>query len=278
MTAVRFHAMGCDVVADGGPADAIRDVFARYEAAFSRFRDDSELVRVNERGGGVISALFAEVLRTALWAAEETAGVVDPTVGGAVEAAGYDRDFADGLDDDRPAGAAAVPGWRRVRLTGRVVTMPPGTRLDLNGVVKALAVDEAAALLTGDGFVSAGGDLATRGEVDVALPARGTVRVEGGLATSGTTRRRWLRAGVEQHHLVDPATARPSRSPWSEVTVAGATCLAADVAAKAALLLGEDGPRWLDARGLPARFVRCAGSGRTVETAAWRAGTAVACT
>ena len=98
--------------------------------------------------------------------------------------------------------------------------------------------------------------MAVNTPLDVELPGGGSVRlVSGGLATSGRTKRRWLRGGEEQHHLIDPATGRPSASPWDEVTVCGATCLAADVAAKAAFLLGEDGPDWLDARGLPGRFV-----------------------
>jgi hypothetical protein len=44
-------------------------------------------------------------------------------------------------------------------------------------------------------------------------------------------------------------------------------CLAADVAAKAAFLLGEDGPEWLDERGLPGRFLA---TGRVHENASWR--------
>lgn len=91
--------------------------------------------------------------------------------------------------------------------------------------------------------------------------------VSGGLATSGRTKRRWLRGGEEQHHLIDPATGRPSTSCWDEVTVCGATCLAADVAAKAAFLLGDDGPDWLEERGLPGRFL----DGRRVyENRRWR--------
>jgi thiamine biosynthesis lipoprotein len=60
---------------------------------------------------------------------------------------------------------------------------------------------------------------------------------------------------VLQHHLIDPSTGAPSRTPWRDVTVAAASCLAADVAAKAALLLGPAGPSWLDRRGLAGRFV-----------------------
>jgi len=93
---------------------------------------------------------------------------------------------------------------------------------------------------------------------------------QGALATSGRTKRRWLRGGELQHHLIDPRTGRPSRSPWTEVTACGATCVAADVAAKAGFLLGEDGPAWLDARGIPARFLREDGATRT--TLAWERG------
>jgi thiamine biosynthesis lipoprotein len=267
-----FRAMGCEVAAAEAPGAAA--VLERYERTFSRFRPDSELVRVNQRGGGRVSALFAEVLETALWAAEETGGLVDPTVGAAVVAAGYDRDFGAGLDRAEPARTAAVPGWRRVRLRGRALVLPAGCALDLNGVVKALAVDDAARGAGPGGFVSAGGDLATRGAVDVALPAGGAVSVDGGLATSGTTRRTWMRGGERQHHLVDPRTGRPARTPWSAVTVCGATCLAADVAAKAALLLGADGPPWLEARGLPGRFVAVGGT--VTATRDWER--ALACT
>jgi thiamine biosynthesis lipoprotein len=136
------------------------------------------------------------------------------------------------------------------------VRRPRGVQLDLNGVVKALAVDDAVALLSGPGFVSAGGDLATRGPVDVALPGGDAVRVvAGGVATSGSVGRRWLRGGMAQHHLIDPRTGAPSRSPWTEVTVVGATCLAADVCAKAAFLLGVDGPASLEWHGVPGRFL-----------------------
>jgi thiamine biosynthesis lipoprotein len=57
-----------------------------------------------------------------------------------------------------------------------------------------------------------------------------------------------------QHHLIDPRTGRPAESRWDEVTVAADSCLAADVAAKAAFLLSDEGPAWLDERGLAGRF------------------------
>ncbi len=266
MSRTVFRSMGCEIVVEGATAAGLAEVralFDRYDGVFSRFRPGSELARLNAAGGGSMSPLFREALEVALWAAAETDGLVDPCVGAAVVAAGYDRDFAAGLDSDQPAASPA--GDRALWHVGRVLRLGPGVQVDLNGVVKALAVDRAAALLDADGFVSAGGDLATRGPVDVALSGGEAVRVTGGLATSGTTRRRWVRAGRPQHHLIDPRTSRPAETPWSEVTVCGATCLAADVAAKAALLLGDEGPAWLERRGLPGRFV----GAEIVTTAAW---------
>ncbi len=56
-------------------------------------------------------------------------------------------------------------------------------------------------------------------------------------------------------------------SPWSEVTVAAGSCLEADVAAKAAFLLGDSGPDWLDERELPGRF---RAGVREVANESWR--------
>ncbi len=99
--------------------------------------------------------------------------------------------------------------------------------------------------------MSAGGDLATSVPSSSGCPGGDAITLyRGGLATSSVARRSWLRGGEPQHHLIDPATGRPSRTPWRDVTVAAASCLAADVAAKAALLLGAAGPAWLDRRGL----------------------------
>jgi thiamine biosynthesis lipoprotein len=141
--------------------------------------------------------------------------------------------------------------------------------LDLNGVVKGKTVDDALAL-AGSGWVCAGGDLATNVQVEVGLPGGESVRLTGGgLATSSVARRTWLRGGAVQHHLIDPATGRPAVTPWSDVTVAAGSCLAADIAAKAALLRGKAGPAWLDARGLAGRFVSPAGDVSCNRT--WRA-------
>lgn len=271
---LQFRAMGCDVRLAGATADEemrIRALFDRHERRFSRFIGGSELNAVNADAGRAIrvSRAFADMLQLSLWAAHQTDGLVDPTIGTALRAAGYDRDFDDGLDRPEPPAPAVAGCWQRIEVRDQLLRAPARVELDLNGVVKSRAVDEALACLGGEGWISAGGDVAARGAVDVELPGGGAVRLEsGGLATSGRGRRTWRRGGTAQHHLIDPGTGRPSQTRWQQVTVSGATCLDADVAAKAAFLLGDEGPDWLDERGLPGRFL-VAGD-RAVMNRSWR--------
>jgi thiamine biosynthesis lipoprotein len=192
-------------------------------------------------------------------------------------------------DGDRfRASFAPVPGWKLVELDApqRRVRIPKGIELDLGATAKALAADRAAAVaheLTGTGvLVSLGGDVSVAGPApDAGWPVRvaddhaaplgdgGPVFAvaAGGLATSGTTVRRWKAGNVTLHHIIDPRTGRPADTPWRTVTVAAGTCVKANVASTAAIVLGDGAPAWLVARGLPARLVAADGSVRAV--AAW---------
>lgn len=271
---------------------------AEVDAACSRFRADSELRALDTAHGRPVrvSPLLAEALAVALRAAEQTEGAVDPTVGSALEALGYDRDFTLVHDDDRPVRLTVrrAPGWRSVRLdeaTG-TVTVPPGVRLDLGATAKAWAADRAATTLAaaaGCGvLVSLGGDTAVAGEppaggwrirvqdVTGAVdehPAPGTHTTvglhSGGLATSGSTARRWRRAGHDLHHIVDPRTGLPALGPWRTVSVAAATCAEANAASTAALVHGAGAELRLTRAGLPARLVTH--DGAVVTTPGWPA-------
>jgi FAD:protein FMN transferase len=146
--------------------------------------------------------------------------------------------------------------------------------LDLGATAKALCVDQAAgraAALTGAGvLVSIGGDIAVAGAGpedgwpvrvtdDHAAPPEApgqTVTLRsGGLATSGTSVRRWVRGGTELHHLIDPTTGQPAVGRWRTVTVAAGSCVDANIASTAAMIRGETAVDWLTGAGLPARLV-----------------------
>jgi thiamine biosynthesis lipoprotein len=266
--------------------DVLDEELQATDAACSRFRDDSELARLNASAGkrvAVGTRLF-DAVAAALRAADTSAGLVDPTIGRALRLSGYDRTFE--LVRARNGSTfrahfASVPGWRRIELDAatRTVLLPRDVELDLGATAKALAADraaQAAARVAGCGvLVNLGGDVAVAG----APPAGGwpiriandhaastdapgpTVSIRsGGLASSSTTVRRWRAGDVELHHIVDPRTGRPADTPWRTVTVAAASCFDANIASTAAVVLGEDAPDWLGAHRLPARLVGTAGS------------------
>jgi thiamine biosynthesis lipoprotein len=261
--------MGCDVVVSSRSGFAeVRALFDARDTRFSRFHDHSELNRVNATPFGVtlISEELASMLSLGLDAAHATGGLVTPVAGGALVGAGYDRDFASLPLDGDAVEPVPVPSLLSLRLRGRLLLRTEPVVLDLNGIVKGKTVDDALALV-GDGWVSAGGDVATSVPLVVGLPGGDSVRLDrGGLATSSVAKRTWRRGGELQHHLIDPATGRPARTPWRDVTVAAKDCVAADVAAKAALLLGHAGPSWLDRRGLAGRFVDHHGAVHLTQT------------
>ncbi|HEY3758869.1 MAG TPA: FAD:protein FMN transferase [Solirubrobacteraceae bacterium] len=271
------------------------------DRACSRFREDSDLSRVNAGAGGRtlrVAPLLIEALEVALRAAALTGGAVDPTVGAVLVLAGYDRDWsllepAASEQADRPATArlAAVSarrasGWQTVELdpAGATVRIPRGIALDLGASAKAWAADRAAAAAHTacdcGVLIAIGGDLATAGPA----PAGGwrihvtddhragpqapgqTISIHaGGLATSSTVSRRWRDGAATMHHIIDPATGAPALGCWRTVSVAAADCTDANIASTAALVRGDgDAAAWLEHCGLPARLVAQRGTVRRV--------------
>ena len=254
------------------------DELDALDRACSRFRPDSELVRLaGEHGRVRVSPLLAGAIAAALEVARDTDGLVQPTLGRALRSAGYDATFA-ALPADGPA-AVRLPmspdQWREIDVGGCDVTLPAGTELDLGATAKAWAADriaDAVAALGTGALVNLGGDIATAGPApaggwSIAVQDRPggtvvqTVAVEsGGLATSSTTARTWRRGGHVLHHILDPQTGAPVPAFWDCVSVAAPTCLAANAASTAAVVLGAAAVDWLAARELPALLVGRAGS------------------
>lgn len=270
---------------------AVESVLDVVDATCSRFRPDSDLERVNRAEGEPtqVDPVLIDALEVALNAARVTGGLVDPTVGAAMNAIGYDRDIAD-VEPDGPAQLPVPAGaWRSVEVDASraTVTVPCGVKLDLGATAKAWAADRAAASATAVSgaasvLVNLGGDIAAAGpapaggwsvgigEDHAAGPHPATVAIAGGgLATSSTTVRHWRRGGRPVHHIVDPRTGRPADLVWRTVSVAAASCADANVASTAAIIHGAGAVAWLEELGLPARLV--AANGRVVAVAGWPA-------
>jgi FAD:protein FMN transferase len=296
----RWNALGTTAVlwapairVEAAVAAASREI-AAINAAANRFDPASELSQINAAGGRrrEISAHALDALRLALDAAELTAGAVDPTVGQTMHELGYDRDWdllvhvssheplLTGMRF-RDLRGPRCGRWRSVQLWDDPpsVRIPPTIRLDLGATAKALAADlgafAAADAAAGGVLLSLGGDIATAGASPVggwpirvcddhrdgdAGPVQDIVIESGGLATSSLVPRRWWHEGRAVHHIVDPRTGAPASPCWRTVSVAAADCAQANIAATAAIVLGDEAAGWLAAQGLPARLVAADGS------------------
>jgi thiamine biosynthesis lipoprotein len=232
------------------------------------------------------SRQFFDGVSAAIAAARETDGLFDPTVLPVLLRLGYDRSYAEILSDSRalPESRDSASGpaggvWSEVVLdrTQRLITLPPDVQLDLGGIAKGLYADRLAHELAGwpGGIVSAGGDMRLWGTppdddswiVGIEDPTNPVDDIawfeveHGGVATSGTNRRHWQRAGREVHHLIDPRTSLPVEGVLRSVTVVAETAADAEVAATAIFVAGgiPDDASWLASTASLAIGVNAAG-------------------
>ncbi len=263
--------------------------FEEWEQALSRFRPDSELSVLNDSPGypmPVGEALW-DALQAARRAHRLSRGLVTPTVLTALESAGYDRSFELVVDGPSRAGSGSLPNAQSLDQVvfdpvKHTVLLPPGVRLDLGGIGKGWAAQQAMQRLSafGPALVDAGGDLAISAtlmdgqpwqvgvgnpfdpEQNLALLRLGRC----GAATSGRDYHRWFQDGVWQHHIINPRTGRPAQTDVVSVTALAADALLSEMAAKTALILGsQEGLRWLE--GQPEmEGLLVLESGETVET------------
>ena len=258
--------------------DAELDVI---ELAASRFRPDSEVCALAGVGGSrrPVSPVLADLIEAALTAASMTDGDVDPTVGNAVIALGYDESFAD-TPAPRIASLAVPIDWTAIEFDGTGVRVPPGVVLDLGATAKAVAADRCAQRVydgTASGvLVNLGGDLATAGappeggwqilvqDTDDDPPSQVVIGSGVGLATSSTQRRRWRRGDRSHHHIVDPRTGSSADPVWRSVSVVADSCLVANAVSTASVIRGRRAPDWVASLGLPARFVGRDGRQRAI--------------
>ena len=287
---VTFDAMGCEVrLIIGAPKPGLRSPVAaaeqarrfveRFDRTLSRFRPDSELCALNADPRSVVpvSDLLRRAVHAGLWAAEQTDGLVDPTLIREIEAAGYERSRAGvapaALGDAlalaparRPARPNPARRWHEIDVDDGqgVIRRPPGVAFDTGGSGKGLAADMIARSLAGYSrvVVDCGGDVRIGGFAAQALPFE--VQIEhpltgarahslrmgaGGIATSGLNVRVWRRDdGAYAHHLLDPATGEPAWTGVVGATALGQTALEAETMSKAALLSGVEVARRLLAR------------------------------
>lgn len=265
---LRFRAMGsaAHVAVVGGDDSHLALAEARIrelEARWSRFVDSSEVSGLNRSAGQpvIVSPDTFDLVRRAVWAWEQTGGRFDPTVGAALVAHGYDRDFRSVVSAPPITGPTAVgptPGAGAIDLLAEInaVTLPSGVSFDAGGIGKGLAADLTAELVVAHGaagaMVNLGGDLRALGRgpseegwvVTVPDPLADDAELlrlaipEGAVATSSRLRRRWPTTTGEAHHLIDPATGAPTATEVVAVTVVAGAAWWAEALTKALFIGG----------------------------------------
>ena len=273
----------------GAACGELKALMDRVDKAASRFRPDSELSIVNNRAGALVpvSRLLVDLVDVSLVAASMSGGAVDPTVGSAVIAAGYDDDIeAVRRRFPQPTGEAKpVPGWQSVQLNRKLALLgvPKDCALDLGATAKAWTADRAALVLSKRYgcavLVEIGGDLRAAGKpaepwvITVAEragdPGVLVSLAHGGLTTSTRTVRRWQTPTGYGHHVIDPRTGRPADGPWRTASVWAPTAVRANTFSTALVATGEAAVGRLTLAGHPARLV--ADDGEVTEVSGWPA-------
>jgi FAD:protein FMN transferase len=249
-----------------GPAELIALGFARLrqlEQTWSRFLPDSELNRLQEWRGQWLECSddLVAALQWCLRMHAETRGLFDPSIRTNLERLGYDRTFAEVVQQSsQPTDefvADRVPGLVGLEISNNWVRLAHGLSIDLGGIGKGLAADIVADELIVAGansaYVSLGGDIHAAGEpvdqngwqVPLLHPITGDTvdhhaLYSGALVMSTVAIRRWARGGVEHHHIIDPRTGRPADTDLVAVAVAAQSAARGEALAKAAIVAGAD--------------------------------------
>jgi thiamine biosynthesis lipoprotein len=254
----------------GGAAAALAQAQAKLLDAhwrLSRFEPESELSRLNRdpRTEVPASELVRRLVAAVATAGEQSGGLVDGTLLGEIERAGYTRSLPAGgaeaaeapalpAPPPAPAGPSLGAEWSAVRVDERAGTVirPPGVLIDGGGLAKGLLADVVGADLAGFatfsveccGDLRLGGTAGAERKILVEDPRGGAPIGElalrdGAVATSGTSRRSWTRSdGRPAHQLLDPRSGKPAFTGIVQATALAPTALLAEVYAKAALLSG----------------------------------------
>lgn len=273
----KFNALGSEIIATAAVGEdrarlleETEKAVTDFEQRFSRFIEGNELDRLNKSEGEEFAAspMLVDLLKEAKAAYDLTEGVFDPTVIGSLEEVGYDRRFDAPEKFQAESGQPDLEGitrkflsrqpFSKLEIRGSRILKPPGLRLDFGGLGKGYIVDWLSDNLfssVADFWISAGGDLAVKGDADAgegwkigvqdpSQPEREKfwIRTKGlacGIATSGVFKRKGRRGDFVWHHLIDPRNGLPAENEILAVTVVSGNAKRADVFAKTVLILGQ---------------------------------------
>lgn len=259
----------CTIRAWGGGNTALEAAFDRIrdiEADMSRTMPGSDVNSITPEGTPVSPETCA-VVRRGLEFGRTSGGLFDITIGPLVDAWGFGSDNPGIPAAPDIEAALALVDYRRVEvLADCTIHTGPGQQIDLGGIAKGYAADEAARVLRESGvrraIINLGGNVLTLGskpdgsrwKIGIQNPFRptgatvGILEVEeGAVVTSGIYERFFEEAGKRYHHILNPRTGYPENGELAGVSVSVPTALDADALSTTLFLLGiEKGCRLLE--------------------------------
>ena len=253
------------LTAYGGDTEAALEA-ARHEIVALEYRlsateKDSDIYRLNDAGTARVSDETAQLVQRALEASELTQGDFDPTMGWLMELWGFRSNRINQVpDQDAIQESLRNTGYEKVRLTGDLVTIPQGCKLDLGGIAKGYTAEQVLSAMAAEGvesaIISLGGNVGTLGlkpdgsewTVAVENPDKSgdylaTLSLGAGYyaITSGAYERYFEQDGKRYHHILDPKTGYPAESGLESVTIVSQDGTLADALSTALFVKGFDG-------------------------------------
>ncbi|MEO0248892.1 MAG: FAD:protein FMN transferase, partial [candidate division WOR-3 bacterium] len=257
-------------------ADSAYARMLAVDSLMSIWKPGTELSRLNSARAMRLSPRTLKCVEIALAAARETGGAFDPTVWPLVHAWGFDSDSPHTPDSESLETAKGLVDWRKIRIIGDSVILGPGQRLDLGGVAKGFALEEAATKLLDLGcdsfLVEIGGDMVCYGQkggkpwvIGIRDPINpggiiGTISISAGkgtaICTSGDYERFVEIEGKRYSHIMDPRKGEPARGVVSVTVISDGNAALADAMATGLFVMGpEGGIRLAGSRGMKAMFI-----------------------
>ncbi len=235
---------------------------AELDSIMSDYRQESELMLLCAKAGGPpvrVSRDLFKVLKRAHEVSKRSSGAFDVTIGPLVKLWRKARKTGILPDPAEIDAARKRVGWQKMKLNERSSTVQltvPGMLLDLGGIAKGYADDEAQRVLKKHGITRALVEMG--GDIVVSRPPPGkkgwTIRVPNAgsdqgsadlefancaVSTSGDTEQFTVIGGVRYSHVVDP------RTGWAltnriQATVIAKDGLTSDPLSKLLALLGPE--------------------------------------
>ncbi len=262
------------------------------DKAFARVRDihnrmttegtESEVDKINQQAGiapvPVTPDVF-EVIKTALDFSRLTDGAFDITVGPIVKLWGIGTDHEQLPPPEKIKALLPLVNWKWVRLNQAdhsVYLEKKGMGIDLGGIAKGYAADEAKRILAENGVKHAildfGGNILVMGTkpdgsnwrigIQTPFKTRGSylgivTTADKSVVTSGPYERYFIKNGTMYHHIINPKTGYPVQRHLTSTTIYSGVSMICDGLSTSIFVMGlQDGSALIrELKGVDAIFV-----------------------